>query len=58
MAVVGVAVSLFLVLVFFYVRAMTVQGNRSIRYEDNATTAAGGTFLHQRSAKMYPKFVN
>ena len=46
MAAVGVG-SFFFSVVFFYVGAIAGRGNHSIR-EDNATTAAGGTFLHQR----------
>ena len=42
----------------FYVEAITAQRNLSIRYEDNATTAVGGTFLHHQPAKMHLEFVN
>ena len=59
MAVVGVGVS-FLVLVFFYVGTITAQRNLSSRYEDNAVTAAGGTFPHNQSAIInpHPEVVN
>ena len=57
MAVVGVGVS-FLVVVFFYVGVIS-GGNISIR-EDNAATAAGGTFPHNQSAIInpHPEVVN
>ncbi len=41
----GVTASFFFVCIFF-VGAITAQRNLSIRFKNNATTAAGGTFLH------------